>query len=337
LPGFELLTRSLLGQLDDQLGGGPRSWSDLLIVRNVGPVLATQALDGDRVSNRGFNAILLGRDGEPSHYLKIRPAGNEAFRREARVHAFLGSHPEARHVVASGRTLLHGPMRILACEFLGGERMDVVLRKGKDEGRWSETVGAVLTASSPFWGALIQMAGGSGEGVKSTALENIALDLATLQEIGLGHEASAALGGRLVSVDLPSIPQHGDFWPRNILRVEQGWRILDLETCGEVDLPLYDVFHLIRGSVGATGGGGPGAWLASWEEFGPHSSTLRQALERHAGPLDPEQIEAALAGYLVAFTARLVRRGISRDRTAPWLKEVEMLPAVLDKGWVTCL
>ncbi|MFH1765282.1 MAG: phosphotransferase [Gemmatimonadota bacterium] len=336
MPGFETGRASLLGQLDEELGGGPRSWTDLIVVRNVGPVLSARPLSGDGVSTRGFNAILLSPRGTPSHYLKVRSAGNEAFLREATVHTALGRHPDARSMVTRARTFLHGPMRILASEFLHGDRMDVVLAKGKGKGVWSETVGKVIAASQPFWGALGQVLEKSGEiPAGSATLGEATREFATLRESGLSDGTVRTLSDRLREVWLPPVPQHGDFWPRNLFRVGEGWRILDFETCGSVDLPLFDIFHLIRGSVYAAGGGGAGTWLESWAAVGREADALRESVKPHADGLDQDQIEAALVGYLTLFSARLIRRGNPRNRTAPWIWELERLPEILGKPLVS--
>ena len=40
---------------------------------------------------------------------------------------------------------------------------------------------------------------------------------------------------------LPWLPQHGDLYGGNILVAGRSWRILDWESFGQIDLPLYDV------------------------------------------------------------------------------------------------
>jgi Ser/Thr protein kinase RdoA (MazF antagonist) len=40
--------------------------------------------------------------------------------------------------------------------------------------------------------------------------------------------------------------QHGDLWPRNILSHEGHWWLLDFDTFGRTQAPLYDAFHLVR-------------------------------------------------------------------------------------------
>jgi aminoglycoside phosphotransferase (APT) family kinase protein len=40
---------------------------------------------------------------------------------------------------------------------------------------------------------------------------------------------------------LPTIPQHGDLFSGNLLLHHDKWRILDWETYGLIDLPLYDL------------------------------------------------------------------------------------------------
>jgi hypothetical protein len=57
----------------------------------------------------------------------------------------------------------------------------------------------------------------------------------------------ATLGLVLEGIDpVPSCPQHGDLWSRNVIMDRGGWRIIDLELFGDTMVPLYDVFHLLR-------------------------------------------------------------------------------------------
>ncbi len=61
---------------------------------------------------------------------------------------------------------------------------------------------------------------------------------------------------------LPVIPQHGDFFSGNLLLHKEHWHIVDWETFGFVDLPLYDLFTFCLSLLRA-GAGNPETWPAS--------------------------------------------------------------------------
>ena len=160
-----------------------------------------------------------------------------------------------------------------------------------------------------------------------------AVGLALLESLGLDATASSQLAHRIGAAELQAWPQHGDFWPRNVLEAAGGWRVLDFETCGEVVMPLYDVFHMIRG-CGEAASGGKGNWIELWAAAGAAARPLSETVQRLSRGLDATAIEAALVAYLVEFAARLHRRGISRERTAVRLQELNALPGLLERGVV---
>ena len=152
-----------------------------------------------------------------------------------------------------------------------------------------------------------------------------------LRSLGLETAAAQRLGRLIEAAPLPMRPQHGDFWPRNILKVGGDWKVLDFESCGEVVLPLYDVFHMIRG-CGEAVRTGKRSWIELWEDAGSGAQALVSEVHHAACGLDIQAIEAALAAYLIKFAARLHRRGIAQQRFADRLQEICILPALLETG-----
>lgn len=61
---------------------------------------------------------------------------------------------------------------------------------------------------------------------------------------------------------LPAIPQHGDFFCGNLLLHRRSWYIVDWESFGLVDLPLYDVLTFCLSLLQA-GGDKAESWLPS--------------------------------------------------------------------------
>jgi hypothetical protein len=299
-----------------------------VIVRNVGPLLATAPLEGDVISNRGFNALVFAGGKDPTHFLKVRPAGHLQFHREAEITVRLAQDPSVRHLVSGACTFVEGPARVLAEEFIDGLALDLVIRK-RQRRDWHVLAADVIRSARPLLHAIAEGVGPSD----SCAVKPFELlaDLELLRSLGLDAAAAQRLGRLIESAPLPMRPQHGDFWPRNILQVGGDWRVLDFESCGEVVLPLYDVFHMIRG-CGEAVSMGRRSWLELWEDAGSNAQALVTEVRHAARGLDIQAIEAALAAYLIEFAARLHRRGIAQQRFAGRLQEISSLPALLDTG-----
>jgi hypothetical protein len=329
--------RALLSGIDLALGDGPRRWSDVVVVRNVGPLLTDAPIDGDVISNRGFNAVLCAAGGSPGHFLKLRPIRHRLFEREAAVTVLLGGHPATSGFVPPSRTFTVGPARVLAQEFVAGRSLDLLVRT-RYRNNWQEAAAQVLRAAAPLWEGIAEIVEATGFGTSSMRIDTAALlaDLDQLASQGVDVAAIGLLRARLESARLAPVPQHGDFWPRNVLVVGNGWRVLDFEGCGDVMLPLYDVLHFLRGCAESAGTGQietSDPWLRAIGQ----SSALLDEFRRACRGLTADAIEAALIAYLVDFAARLHRRGIAPDRIDGRLRELEALPAALDAGAVRAL
>lgn len=319
---------ALLERIDAELGGGPRTWSELTIVRNVGPLLTSRPLTGDIISNRGFNALLSKPGAGPTHFLKVRPAGHEPFRREANFTVSLSLHRATQTLVPRAQTFVAGPARVLAEEFVDGTALDVVIRAQRSHD-WHGLAVEALRLAPTLWQAIAELEDPAAQSLADPS--SLLSDLALLESLGLDSAASKQLAQRLAEASLPVWPQHGDFWPRNLLQVVGGWKVLDFEACGQIALPLYDVFHMIRGCAAAASAG-KGNWIELWAAATSVARPLAEEVRRLAPGLDLPAMETALVSYLVEFAARLHRRGISRERTAGRLRELEALPALLERG-----
>jgi Phosphotransferase enzyme family len=319
---------ALLEGIDSRLGGGPRSWDDVIIVRNVGPIQTRAPLPGDNISNRGFNAILLTPERGTTHFLKVRPATHDRFEREAALTVALAARSTTAVLMARSRAFREGSASVLAQEFVPGTALDVLIRAGRGD-PWHVLAREVIEAAQPLWPALCAESGMQTQCRVDSA--TLTADIALLRTLGLDATTEQKLAALISGRALPVSPQHGDFWPRNVLRVDGGWRILDFENAGDVVLPLYDVFHMIRG-CGEAARRGQGDWLELWSKAGRSARPLGESLRRSAGNLDARGVEAAMVAYMVDFTARLHRRGNALERTAVRLRELAALPRWLEVG-----
>jgi hypothetical protein len=300
------------------------------VVRNVGPLSAPSPLAGDNISNRGLNVILCAPGAGASHFLKIRPASHAGFQREVHWTLHFAGHPETRTLVPTAVTFVEGPARVLAESYLEGTALDVSIRSGK-RSAWLEVAGAAIALLKPIASALAGQTPADERGLAHLA--SLKRDLQLLCAVGLDPMAARALEACVEQARLPPVLQHGDFWPRNLLATQEGWKLIDFENVGEILLPLYDAFHMIRG-CGEAAGETHGRWLESWASAGEAARPLTAAFRRVARELGRAEVEAALVAYLVDFAARLHRRGVSRERTASRLQELARVPSLLRAGLV---
>lgn len=328
----------LLAGIDEALGGGPRRWDDVVVVRNVGPLRTVEPLVGDVISNRGFNALLCAAGGAPHHFLKLRPLHHRPFEREAAVTVAIARHAATRHLVPATQSFVVGPARVLAQAYVKGVSLERVIRRRSRRRDWHPLATGLLEASLPLFDAISEVVVDRGTdtcpaGAGAASLQG---DLDLLEACGVNGAAIAQLRAALSSLQLPAVPQHGDFWPRNVLVVDGGWRVLDFESCGDVLLPLYDVLHFLRGCV-ESAQGTPLHGSEDWLQVVRRSKLLLPSFQRAAGSLGEGQIQGALIAYLTDFAARLIRRGVAPDRLEGRLRELSQLPRVLDSGIVNAL
>lgn len=158
------------------------------------------------------------------------------------------------------------------------------------------------------------------------------LDAGISPELVCGLEAALAHAGTV-----PRMLQHGDLWPRNVLRCDDHWWILDFELYGRVQIPMYDALHLVRTTWDARPASRESrrAWLDYLMGNGAESRVYRETAVHaaRAAALTPAQAGGTLVYYVVDIAARLyLRRILARD-VAPYLLEVSRLGEWLLSGW----
>jgi hypothetical protein len=97
---------ALLRDLARQLDGAAADWHDAIVQQNYGAVPIGSARAGELPSLRGFNLLLLARDGTPRHFAKCRPlAADELARETAVVRQLSASAAGRRHSGMSRQAL----------------------------------------------------------------------------------------------------------------------------------------------------------------------------------------------------------------------------------------
>ena len=330
--------RGLLDLLNAAELGGPWSWRDAAIVRNVGALLSTTPERGDQVSNRGFNLILFDRSGTPEYYCKVRPGHNPEARRETRI---LMALRNAGLGVAVPRTwgLTSDELLVQVSEYVPGVRLSqsistlgpaAMARAVKDVLTLADKVSRAAVARAPAELVASEPATVAYRG--APALEYLAGGL-------LSSAQTAALGRAMEEAgEGPALPQHGDLWPGNVLRRRDGWTLLDFELFGLVDVPLYDVLHFLRTSwdlrAGCADRPDAATWLESFAGDSADTALARTILraKRDAMGLTGVQVRGMVAYYVTDIAYRAHRRRVPGWMSEPLIGEAAALGRMLQSG-----
>lgn len=245
----------------------------------------------------------------------------------------LATTERSRSLVPAARSFVESSVRVLLQDYVPGPLLEIEVRRSRDPD-WYGLAADALGVVGPLWEAISQAV--DIDIPPAIDVEGLLGCFRTLESLGLESGPAQFLADRIARSRLRPRPQHGDLWPRNVIRSGNGWRVLDFETCGAVMIPLYDVFHLIRG-CGEAAGGGHGDWLGRWLTAGPSAGVLAKAVLDFAQGMDIREIEAALVAYSVDFCARLHRRGVARDRVAALVQELRLTARAIRSGSVAKL
>jgi Phosphotransferase enzyme family len=327
----------LFGLLNQLVDDTPTlRWTDVVMVSNVGAIPPARDAQGDFVWNRGFNLLIVGRWGRPRYFCKCRRAGDERLLREIRVMETLNGDPALRrHVpkVASGES---SRLQILATRYVGARTLLEALHgppRPAYEKLVMASVDAILTVSRHGTRLLAGMAEQEPVHVAREADPVFAY----LERAGVASADVSIMKGVLGEVaPFPRVLQHGDAWPNNLIwRWGSVW-MLDFEMFGEVQVPMYDIFHFLRtcSDVWASGGSSGGTWCDRMQGDNVSTQLSRRAARRAATMLGltTDQTVAALIYYVAHFAATTHRRNPQGTFWERFLREVRRLADWLRQG-----
>ena len=319
---------------------GPRFWQRVVILHNVGMVPAQIQDEGDVVTARGFNALVMNEDGTPAYFCKCRPPTKDWIRQTELV-AKLSMDPSLQHILPSAWAVGSADMQISVSTYVPGRLLErTVAHMSATELHTAltellqgmETIAAQAAVVQPdlFDGEtqvdLAERSKWAFDAIPPSMLPPHAADRL---------RAAIAAAGRVRRVF-----QHGDLWPRNILRHRGQWWLLDLELFGQIQVPLYDAFHLFRTCWFMRAGrfrkalswmersnGHDRSWIedlsAASDSPRPYHRTLAWARARSG--LTAEEAVGALAYYLIDMTARMNRRQIVIRYVEPYVRDLRVL------------
>lgn len=311
------------------------AWRRVLVVNNLGAVPGDQTC-GDIVANRGFNFVVLDEHGRPAFFCKCRPR-SAAYEGPSSLAARLSRVPELADIVPRTWSVHTDIMDMEVSRYLRGdllERRVAAMGTPALGAAFTDILAAAATISSHAARLEPCLLDGAPDVALIDAAEWI---LEALVDAGVESPRISTLARALtVAGRIPRALQHGDLWPRNALLAAGHWHILDFEQYGRVQIPLYDVLHLVMTSWHARRGPrrGRSTWLGDLTRANAESDVYRAALRRSGqqAALTPLQAGGALVYYFADIAARMCRRGVSASYTAPYLLEVRRLAEWIDDG-----
>jgi len=316
---------------------GPIRWSEAVILQNYGAIPPAVGKRGFYVWNRGFNLLLLGRGGVPLYFCKCRPAADHNLGRETAVLKALNRDLELSSVAPWTRGARSEELQLQVSEFVPGDpyAFDV---PGLGERQWAASMRDILTVARRVSIRAAALLPDFLAGTDPVVLHEVAApSLAELGSAGLGEDQLRALEAAIRRAGtLPRLLQHGDLWPPNILWHQGSWRLLDFESFGRVQVPLYDVHHFVRTCASLRGicSETTGGWLDRLASRDREAAVCRETIRREACELglDAAQALGVLLYYLVDMAAHFRLRGVPRAFWEPLALEVRRAADTLNAG-----
>lgn len=133
-------------------------------------------------------------------------------------------------------------------------------------------------------------------------------DMALLSQLDKG-EHSSLIAALHAAGEVPARPQHGDFWPPNLLMIDGRVWVLDFDSYGEIRVPLLDDVTFMLGTLGWRAGslaGGIELFSSDCPEAHNYRGLLLERAE--ADGVSTVQIEGVIVYYLAQIGYDAYRR-----------------------------
>lgn len=301
--------RDLLEQAGIE-GAGALPWDALIVTRSSGSLIHPARAIDRNLPDRGFHFVVTG-DRSPRYYCKARPAlPGTARHRETVVLEAFAADPNSRPFVPQVWSSANERIELQVTRFLRSEPLDRFLR-GYDRARQDAMLVEVLDAAASLSSAALARPDVFTGVAASRPIAQLAAD-AIIALPALGITPDVATDVRAIFEEAGSVrmvPQHGDFWPQNVLRSDDGtWCVIDLDNFGDVAAPVYDVAHMLR-TFDDVSAGGSEPWISrvATPAYAATRALLRRELERWQ--LTPAQLGGCVLLYLADIAMRVYQRG----------------------------
>ena len=313
-----------------------RRWHDFIMLRNMGGVAPSRDEDRDYAATRGFNVLVLDKRGRPWRYCKCRHASHQGLRSENSLLQILGNDSRLTDTIPRTRGAQKAELQVQVGVFVPGVQYRSVISR-LSLAAWKVSAHGILASASVVSDrarAIVPRFQRSAPLVSPFSAASSAL----------GHLASWDVRPEIVEAleaalrrtpPFPSSPQHGDLWAPNVLRYANSWWILDFEMFGNVQVPMYDVYHFIRTGMRLRE---PGRARVPWiDRMAADDAAVRCSRSIIRGMADhyhlsPEQAVGAAVFYLVHLAATFRASGRKKQAWMPLMVEVDRIGAHLRAG-----
>ena len=308
------MNHEILRLLIEAGANGDVEWCDVVMLYNYAPVPPPYARASIPAWNRGFNLTVLSH-GQPAFFAKCRPAGEPILQRATAIRSCLASDQSAGLAVPAARVASSERISVQVSRFLRGPHYGHVVRRQPTR-TYVESLRSVLAGNATLSRRAQRECLGAWSssatiGVAESASASLA-DVAALAMLDSG-ERKALDTAVMNAGEVPSRPQHGDFWWQNLLVADGRVWVIDFDSYGEVRVPLFDDVTLILGTLGLRAGGAVAglARLVSGEAEGRECRGLL-AERADAEGLTASQVDGTLIYFLAHMASSVHRRGGSR-------------------------
>lgn len=312
----------------------PALWRRVVMLHNYGAVPRPDMHDPDYVW-RGFHLLLLDHRGHPRYFAKCRAADDEPLALESQTLAKLSADAALKHIIPACQSARSDRMLIQLSRWVPGPTLERIgPRLGPSS--WKNAVQAILDAADLVAGRAEELLPNlMGSDMKISPALAARKPLEVMERKGVSGDIIAPIQEALQKAPLLNRRlQHGDLWPGNVIQWDGTWWLLDFEVYGRVQIPLYDVLHLLRANPGRDDqttrwlSAGPGGHRPGWSQ---PSRVVLSGFAARMG-LSPAAVGGAYLYYLVEFTARMHGRGAPPEFRAPYLNELRLVAADLESG-----
>jgi len=312
-----------------------RDWRRVVVLRSSGsPVHPFRAVDR-HLSDRGFHFLILSERGDITHYCKCRPLWPQGRpHRETQVlQAFADDH-DARQYVPEFAAVRDDRVDVQIARYVQGEVLNRTFMGMSTEARLELVDDAMIPGASLCTAAMLRpdiFGHCPGEVPLSDLAESF---LGGLSSLDIDPKMSGVLRNAFREAGtVPLIPQHGDYWPENVLRTrEAGWCVLDLDNFGDIAVPLYDVLHMLRTSEDAVPGPPRGPWITLIASDAPGPVAARRIIRRESASLElaPDAVAGCILFYLMHIGLHIRSRGAPVSVWGRFRDEVPAACALLE-------
>ena len=307
-------------------------WQNIVALQNYAPLPAV-VRTGSAPWSRGLNLAVVLR-GQPLFFCKCRPANDVVIERETAIRSTLAGDRPGGISVAPVRLVSSARISVQVSPFVPGAHY----------GRFVPTQSASVYLATLRM-ALVGMATLADLAVRecpfvrppvpsvllSAAAADCLRDLAARAGLD-ANEEMALISAVHDAGEVPSRPQHGDFWWQNLLVTKGQLWAIDFDGYGEVSVPLYDDLTLMLTTMVLRAGGVVGGLVRLMSTDAEAIACRALLAERAASErVRDSQLDGILVYYLTHIAFTVQRRG-SSEWAAPHFEAVRYVAKRLANG-----